>query len=389
MRRFFSGIAGGVIGVVVGAALVLTYLQAQPALGLGTIAGAGAPAKATTAPAGDTPGAGGAGATRSRAESGVRGYLDEEALADVYERVTPSVVNILNKVNTPLGDQHPDGAGTGFVVDAEGHILSNNHVTTSAERLEVLFADGTRVPGQVVGSDPSHDLAVVRVDVAREKLRPVPLGDSSRLRAGQLALAIGSPFGFERSLTVGVISSVGRYFPSGSGRPIANMIQTDAAINPGNSGGPLLNSRGEVIGINTAIENPTGANVFIGIGFAVPINTAKDRLADMIAGKALVPPWLGISGQGLTAETAKQHNIAASEGVLMGEAVAGGPAAKAGLKAKDVITAVDDTKVKSVEEIVAYLDSKRPGDVVGVTAIRDGQELRFDVTLGEWPVERR
>ena len=386
MQRFFSGIVGGAIGVIVGAVLVLSYLQAQPALGLGPAiagagagAGAGAPAKATPAPSGGTQG---------RGDRDGRPY-DEEAVADLYDRVSPAVVNILNRVNTPLGDRHPDSAGSGFVLDEQGHILTNNHVTTGAERLEVLFGDGTRVPAKVVGSDASHDLAIVQVDVPREKLHPVSLGDSGRLRTGHLALAIGSPFGFERSLTVGVVSSVGRYFPSANGRPIANMIQTDAAINPGNSGGPLLNSRGEVIGINTAIENPTGANVFVGIGFAVPINTAKDRLADMIAGKTLVPPWLGISGQALTAETVKEHNIPVGEGVLLGEALAGGPAGKAGLKGKDVITAVDNTKVKSVEEIVAYLDNKRPGDTVTVSAVRDGQALRLEVTLGEWPSETR
>jgi S1-C subfamily serine protease len=387
MQKLMGGVVGGVIGVVVGALIVLSYLQGQPALNLAqTIGNAPVASSPTKAPPTSTP------ATDGRELPPIREQLfDEEALADVYERVSSSVVYIFTKIDTPLGDQHPNaGSGSGFIIDEQGHILTNNHVVASGERLEVHFPDGTTVPATIVGRDPSHDLAVVKVEAPKEKLKPAVLGDSSRLRVGQMALAIGSPFGYERTLTAGIISSLGRFFMSGTDRrPIANMIQTDAAINPGNSGGPLLNSSGEVIGINTAIENPSGAAVFVGIGFAVPINTAKDRLAELIAGKTLAPPWIGISGRALTAAIVKERSLPVNEGVFIGEVIAGAPAQSAGLQANDVVVAVDDAKVKSIEEIIAYLDTKRPGNAVTLSVIRDGKELKIDVTLGEWPSNQR
>src|SRR5919204_289447 len=196
-------------------------------------------------------------------------------------------------------------------------------VAGDASRLEVTLADGSNVAAELVGRDPGNDLAVVKVDVPSDKLTLAPFGDSDQLKAGQMAIAIGNPFGLERTITTGIISSVGRTRGDGGRRPIRNMIQTDAPINPGNSGGPLLNSRGEVVGINTAIESPVRGSV--GIGFAVPINTAKLFLPEMIAGAKVTHPWLGVSTVQLTEARAKEIGVAETEGAYVCSLVPNGP----------------------------------------------------------------
>jgi S1-C subfamily serine protease len=230
------------------------------------------------------------------------------------------------------------------------------------------------------------------------------LGDSDALRVGELAIAIGNPFGLDRTITVGVISSLGRNYPSVSGRTIANMIQTDAAVNPGNSGGPLLNAAGEVIGINTAIESPVRGSV--GIGFAVPINTAKGFLPQMKEGGEVKHPWLGISGVGITPNLADDLKLSVREGVYVADVVPNSPAAEAGIKGAvrtqtqrnadsalppaggDIVVAVDAKKVTKIEDIISYLDTKRVGDTVSVSLVRDGNSMKVDVTLAEWQTDR-
>ncbi|HLI27078.1 MAG TPA: trypsin-like peptidase domain-containing protein [Chloroflexota bacterium] len=375
-----------VVGVLIGAGSVLAYVESRPRPAASpprVAAPEGGPARV------DLP-----------ARPNSRGLLQsEELLQELYERVSPSVVNIRVRARAASGSAVPEfeeGTGSGVVLDHEGHILTNYHVAGEDRRLEVTLADGTRLAATVVGRDPLSDLAVLRVQAPPDKLHPAQLGDSSAVRPGQMAIAIGNPFGLERSLTVGVVSAVGRVRPSGvGGRSIANMIQTDAAINPGNSGGPLLNSAGEVIGINTQIQTAGGVRGNMGVGFAVPINTARRALPAMLAGRKVQHPWLGISGRAVSEDLAEELDLPVKEGVLVAGVQPDSPAARAGLRGAtrgdpasgDIILAIDGHEVKAVEDIVAYLDQHEVGDRVVVTIVRGGATQTVEVELGAWPDE--
>ena len=296
-------------------------------------------------------------------------------------------------------------AGSGIVIDEQGTILTNNHVVADATNLEVTFSDNTTASAQVVRTDPGSDLAVIRADVSGQKLTAASLGDSDAIQVGDPVLAIGDPFQLEGTLTEGIVSATGRTFSEGQGtRPIRNMIQTDAAVNPGNSGGPLIDCHGEVIGINTALENPTGQDVNVGIAFAVPINTAKRSLSDMEAGQTVSHPWLGIAGEDVTPALASDLSLSVQSGAHITLVSAGSPAQRAGLKGAfssesqaarsgsqplsggDVIVAVDGHDISSVDELASYLDTqKKVGDTVTLKVIRDRQEMTLDATLAEWP----
>ncbi len=316
----------------------------------------------------------------------------DSSIATVARDVTPSVVTIRTREGTTPRNQS-EGEGSGFFVNTSGHILTNNHVVPGANRITVILADGTQAVGTVVGTDSSTDLAVVKVDLPAGKIVPVPLGDSDQVRPGDTAIAIGAPFGLEHSVTAGIISAVNRNWGKASGR-LRGLLQTDAPVNPGNSGGPLLNAAGEVIGINNAIEGPVRGSV--GVGFAIPINTAKQLIPQLSQGKTVEHPWMGISGVAITADVAGQFNLTVKEGVLVMEVIADSPAAKAGLQgppsldaqapvAGDIITKVDGKDVKTVQEIASYLDTKRVGDKITVTLLRDGKSRDLAVTLGAWP----
>ncbi len=329
---------------------------------------------------------------------------EEEIIIGVYRATSPGVVNI---TSTVLSQDFffrvvPErGTGSGFVVDDRGYILTNNHVVENADSLEVTLADKSKVPAKLIGRDPNNDLAVIQVNVPREKLTPLRLGDSSSLQVGQMAIAIGNPFGLDRTVTRGVISSLGRNLRADSGRQMRNIIQTDAAINPGNSGGPLLNSRGEVIGINTAIFTPSGGSV--GIGFAIPVNTAKKLLPQLISRGRASHAWLGITGMDITSGLARALNLPAKEGVMIAQVAPGSPAARAGLRGAqrhvrvrnynfavggDIIVALDGQKIMSVDDLTAYLDErKKAGEEVRVEALRDGKPVTVVVRLGELPEE--
>lgn len=323
--------------------------------------------------------------------------LDESAIADLFDRVSPSVVNVSVRVpNTgaATGTQGPNarqGSGSGFVVDGQGHILTNEHVIRDASRIEVTLADGLKIPAEVRGRDSLNDIALLKVEAPTERLRPVILGDSATLRVGQLAVAIGNPFGFTRTLTVGVVSGVGRPIEDAGRRPLLDMIQTDAAINPGNSGGPLLNSRGEVIGITTLIDRSQ-----LSVGFAVPINTAMQILPSLISGQKVARPWLGIAGVALTPLLAEQLGLTAEQGILVRESIPGGPAEKAGIRggsadnpaSGDVILEIDAKPVTRVADLVALIDPRTVGEAVGVTIVRGGARQTVQVTLGEYPEGR-
>ena len=325
--------------------------------------------------------------------------------ADIYQELLPAVVEI---TSTQQGRSpfEPSGtaSGSGIVVDDQGTILTNYHVVADGSDLTVTFSDDTTASASVVGTDPENDLAIIRADVSGQSLTSAPLGDSDSVRVGDPVLAIGSPFELEGTLTEGIVSATGRTFaPGESTRPIRNMIQTDAAVNPGNSGGPLIDCHGEVIGINTALENPTGQDVNVGIAFAVPINTAKRFLPDMLAGETVSHPWLGIAGQDVTAALAEDLGLSVDSGVYVIVVSDGSPAQRAGLHAAsrseleatatgtpprggDVIVAVDGRDISSIDELSSYLDTeKKVGDVVSLTVIREGQKSSVEATLAEWP----
>ena len=272
----------------------------------------------------------------------------EQVLGHIYETVLPSVVHIqvtgsagrvtASRVCRPIPNSFrpPDGLvqgeGSGFVWDKDGHILTNNHVVDDASEVIVVFPDGTEASAKVLGTDPNADLAVIQVDVAASLLIPVQLGDSNEVKVGQMAVAIGNPFGLENTMTYGIISAVGRTISSGSSQfSIPEVIQTDAPINPGNSGGPLLDRQGQVIGINTQIVSRSGSNS--GIGFAVPINIAKRVVPSLIENGEYAYPWMGISGQTLRPQVAEAMNLDQDiRGALVSAVTRNGPAAKAGLR---------------------------------------------------------
>ena len=327
---------------------------------------------------------------------------EEEIVIGVYRAVSPGVVYITSTVLSQdflLRIIPERGTGSGFVVDDRGYILTNNHVVENADSLEVTLADKSKVPAKLVGRDPNNDLAVIRINVPREKLTPLRLGDSAQLQVGQMAIAIGNPFGLDRTVTRGVVSALGRSLKSDTGRQIRNVIQTDAAINPGNSGGPLLNSLGEVIGINTAIFTPSGGSV--GIGFAIPVNTAKKLLPQLIARGRASHPWLGISGMDITPDLARALSLPAKEGVMIAQVAPGSPAARAGLRGAqrrvrvrnyifavggDIIVALDGQKIATVDDLTGYLDeNKKAGEDVRVDVLRDGTPLTVVARLGELP----
>jgi len=327
---------------------------------------------------------------------------EEEIIIGIYRSASPAVVHV---TSTVLSQDFffrvvPErGTGSGFLVDDKGTILTNNHVVENAESLEVTLADKSKVPAKLIGRDPYNDLAVIRASLPREKLFPLRLGDSSQLQVGQMAIAIGNPFGLDRTVTRGVVSALGRSLKSDTGRQIRNVIQTDAAINPGNSGGPLLNSRGEVIGINTAIFTPSGGSV--GIGFAIPVNTAKKLLPELIARGRASHPWLGISGMDVTPSFARALGLSVKEGVMIAGVAPGGPAARAGLRGAqrrvrvgnfmvaaggDVVVGLDGTRIAGVDDLTAFLDeNKKAGEDVSVEVVREGKPLTVSVRLGELP----
>lgn len=327
--------------------------------------------------------------------------FDESTVISLYEKCIPAVVQVESVASvpmpfaTPFGLDIPKmrGQGSGFIIDTEGHILTNNHVVDKVSAVKVFLSDGTQLEGRVIGTDRNNDIALVQVDAAKVPgLAYLVLADSAKVKPGQMAVALGSPFGLQGSITVGIVSGIGRSIPGSSSRNMTGIIQTDAAINPGNSGGPLLNSRGEVIGINTAIE--ASAN---GVGFAVPIDTAKKILPELLKGGSIRTPWLGIEGMPVSAELADRFNLKSAKGVYVVGVIAGSPAEKAGLVESgrnsqneaiaggDIITAIDGTPVARVEDMLSYFNGKKPGDQVTLSVQRGDQQISAQVELGEWP----
>jgi serine protease Do len=348
----------------------------------------------------------------------------EGVYEQVYKNVNPSVVNIqvqqtVSASGSPAFDffgqkaapqnQIQQGLGSGFVWDTQGHIVTNNHVIEGADKVTVTFTDGTTVAGQVVGADANSDLAVVKVDAPANLLKPVTMSDTSVPNVGQMAIAIGNPFGLEGSMTVGIISAVGRSLPvnlqQSSNSPsytIPDIIQTDAPINPGNSGGVLLDNTGKVIGVTAAIESPVGTNA--GIGFAIPASMVQRVVPDLIKNGKHEYTWMGLSGMTLTSDIANQMGLDPNQhGILVGDVTSGGPAEKAGIKGStqqvtigglpaviggDVIVKIDGQDIKTFDDMVSYLvNSTTVGQKVTLSIIRDKKQQDVSVTLETRPNE--
>jgi len=326
-------------------------------------------------------------------------------LPDLFSKVEKSVVEITSKgANNLAAPESETRLGSGFIYDNNRHIITNTHVPAGNEDLAVTFLDGTRYPAKLVGSDAFTDLAVLYIEnVPKDKLVPLPLGNSTALRVGEEVAAIGNPFGLSGSMTQGIISGLGRRLPANptlSGQySISDVIQTDAPINPGNSGGPLLNMMGEVIGITSAIESQTGE--FAGIGFAIPSNTISRVVPILIAKGSIEHAWLGITGTDMTPEIAQATGLKEPKGFLVVHAIAGSPAAMAGILGGhkqvdiegrsiilggDVIIGIDNKTVRNVDDILVYLDTyKEAGNNLTLKILRNGEIQDVHVTLGTRP----
>ena len=327
---------------------------------------------------------------------------------EIYERSAPGVVRVnatSNSAASPysFGDPVPStqALGSGFVIDKAGHIVTNYHVVRGAERVTVSFSNRDTVRAKVVGTDPSTDLAVLRVDVSASALTPLPLGDSDRLRVGDPVVAIGNPFGLDRTATSGIVSALQRFITAPNSFTIDHVIQTDAPINHGNSGGPLIDAHGKVIGVNTQIETgdvSTGGNV--GIGFAVPSNTVKDVVAQILRTGRVDHAYLGIVGQAVTRDLAEKYNLAVAAGVLVQSVTSGSGAAKAGLQGGqtevvvagetyvlggDIIVSVDGKKMASIDELRDAIAAHKPGDRIELVIYREAKKSSVTVTLGRQP----
>jgi S1-C subfamily serine protease len=314
------------------------------------------------------------------------------SFAAIYQQTVPGVVTISTEIARGGARSFSQAEGSGIVVDKNGDILTNAHVVAGASQIQVTFSDGHTTTGQVKGVDQSADLAVVKVSVSPDQLHPLAIGNSDLLQVGDTALAIGAPFGLQGSFTAGIISGLNRGTTAPNGRALTGMIQTDAPINPGNSGGALLDGRGQLIGINDSIQSPVEGNV--GVGFAIPVNRAVSLLPSLEKGVAIQHPWLGISGQTLTAGTADQLGLSEKSGVLVIQVVPGGPSARAGLQADgqasandDVITAIDGHSITTIEQLTQYLDTRKVGDHVTLSVTRNGQHITVGVTLGNFQAQ--
>jgi putative serine protease PepD len=303
------------------------------------------------------------------------------SLTQLYKDVTPGVVDITVTSNAPSGGFGPGGGGggtsqaegSGFVIDTSGHIVTNEHVVSGATAITVRFSDGTTAKATLVGTDPSTDVGVIKVDVAASELHPLTLGSSASVLPGQDVVAIGSPFGLAESMTSGIVSAIGRTIQAPNNYSIANAIQTDAPINHGNSGGPLLDLNGNVLGINAQIESSGGGSD--GVGFAIPIDSVKSVANTIIAGGKVQHAYIGIHVGDATN----------GSGAQIGSVSAGTPAAKAGLKAGDVITALDGKPITKADDLTAAITAHAPNDKITVTITRSGKSQTIDVTLGIRP----
>jgi S1-C subfamily serine protease len=320
------------------------------------------------------------------------------SLTEIFERSELGVVSITVTKSSEQGDTN--AVGSGFVFDKAGHIITNNHVVENTKKISVTFIDGTSYNAEVVGTDPYADIAVIQLDVNPEKLHPLSIGDSSKLRVGEQITAIGNPFGLSGSMTSGIVSQLGRLLPAqGTNFSISDVIQTDTAINPGNSGGPLLNMRGEVVGINTAIYSGDGS--FSGVGFAIPSDTVLKIVPTIIKEGKYLHPWVGITSFDISPDLAKILSLEDAKGILIMTVVKDSPADKAGLRGSsqttvidgieykiggDIVLSIDGNEVRKIEDILTHLQrEKNVGDKLNLEILRDGKTMNITVDLEKRP----
>jgi S1-C subfamily serine protease len=325
---------------------------------------------------------------------------------EIYERAAPGVVQITSTSRSTdigpfFGGAPQEALGSGFVVDKAGHIVTNYHVVQGADQIRVSFSNRDTVGAQLVGTDPSTDLAVVQVETGASALKPLALGDSDRVQVGDQVVAIGNPFGLSRTATAGIVSAVQRFITSPDPRfTIDHVIQTDAPINHGNSGGPLLNTRGQVIGVNTQIKTDGVSSGNVGIGFAVPSNTVKDVVAQILRTGRVDHAYLGITGQAVSPDIAQNYNLPVEEGVLVASVTSGSGAEKAGLKGGekevvvagetyilggDIIVTFDGKQISSIEQLLDAIAARKPGDKIKLGIYRNAKKTSVTVTLGRRP----
>ena len=387
IKRFFStsfgsGIAGGLVVLVCGLILI----------GTGVVdTGDDSSASSVVAPA---------ALARPASDSQSKGLT----VHDIYQRDAQGVAFISSQIvqqsQSVFGlpqQQQSTATGSGFLIDNDGHILTNAHVVQGAKRVDVQLGDGDTQQAQIVGVDPSTDIALLKVDNT-EGANPLALGDSSKVQVGDPVVAIGNPFGLDRTVTTGIVSALQRQIQAPNGFSISDVIQTDAAINPGNSGGPLIDGAGQVIGINSQIESQSGGNE--GVGFAVPIKTAADVVSQLENGGEVHRAYLGISGGDISPSIAEALNLPVQQGVLVEQVLNGGPADDAGIKGAtgqatiggqtvpiggDIITKVDGKQISGMDDVISAVNEHKPGDELTLTVWRDGKQQDVTVTLGDRP----
>ena len=387
---FGSALLGGAVVAVVGAILLLTGAVKSSGGGTTTIE------RQTAAPI----------VSKSGEEGG--NTVDEiykadgDGVAFIESELEPVETESFNPFVEPESQSGGTATGSGIVIDEKGHILTNNHVIEGASKIQVKLGESDhQYTAEVVGTDPASDLALLKVDAPTAELDPLTLGDSSKMEVGDPVVAIGNPFDLQRTVTSGIVSALQREIQAPDGVTIDHVIQTDAAINPGNSGGPLINAAGEVIGINSQIATGgSGSEGNVGIGFAIPINTAKEEIAQLESGTASEHGYLGISGATITPELARAFNLPVEEGVLVQQVEEGGPAAAAGIQGAttaasvegtefglggDIITAVNGEAIASTEALVEKISDAHAGEAVELTVLREGQTASVSVTLTERP----
>ena len=389
---FGAALLGGAVVAVVGAILLLTGAVKSSGGGTTTIE------RQTAAPIASTSGEEEGGNTVDqiyKADGDGVAFIESELEATESESFNPFI--------EPESQSGGTATGSGIVIDDKGHILTNNHVIEGASKIQVKLGESDHeYTAEVVGTDPASDLALIKVDAPTSELDPLTLGDSDAVEVGDPVVAIGNPFGLDRTVTSGIVSALQRQIQAPNGFSIDNVIQTDAAINPGNSGGPLINSAGEVIGINSQIETGGGNDGNVGIGFAIPINTAKSVIQELETNGSVEHAYLGIEGGTITPELAKAVNLPVEDGVLIQSVEKGGPADKAGIEGGstqatiagaeitlggDIITEADGKKITNMEQIIELVNSKKVGEEVTLKLLRGGKEKTATVTLGKRPAK--
>jgi S1-C subfamily serine protease len=392
-----------------GAALVIAG-AAGAAIAVGIVAAAGALGGGTTTVREVVPPA----STQEPAENATFAHTAKQlTIHQIYVRAAPGVVQVTatSKVTTqpdpfldPFGvpqTQTQEALGSGFVIDKAGHIVTNYHVVQGASRVEVSFSNNERLPATIVGRDPSTDVAVLDVRAHSRAFTPLALGNSDLVQVGDAVVAIGNPLGEDRSITSGIVSALQRQIVAPNGAPIDHVIQTDAALNHGNSGGPLLDSRGQVVGVNSQIQTANGSDGNIGIGFAIPINTVKNVAAQLISKGVVEHPFLGVDARGITADVARLFRLPVKSGLLVSTVCSSTGAAKAGLHGAtqqvtvagetwplggDIIVSADGVPVASVEQLRSVIAQKKPGDTLQLGIYRGAKTLSLHVKLGRQPL---